>query len=191
MDWNTGSERIVDADCADAATGVVRWRAGKSLWIGSMTLAALVFGPLTFEPAAFLLFLASTALTLCAGHSVGLHRRLIHQSFECPRWLEYACVYLGTLVGMAPPAPPPLKMWTDREDYVIAESLPVVAGIMAEMIGYASAEEYLQEHEQMRRWKEVPMDRLVTLRLDEERREEKVAVFIAEFGRGHFASANE
>lgn len=103
MDWNTGSERIVDADCADAAAGVVRWRAGKSLWIGSMTLAALVFGPLTFEPAAFLLFLASTALTLCAGHSVGLHRRLIHQSFECPRWLEYACVYLGTLVGMAGP----------------------------------------------------------------------------------------
>jgi stearoyl-CoA desaturase (delta-9 desaturase) len=32
-----------------------------------------------------------------------MHRRLIHGSFECPRWLEYLCVYLGTLVGMAGP----------------------------------------------------------------------------------------
>lgn len=103
MDWNTGSDRIVDDGCADAASGVVRWRPVKSLWIGSMTAVGVVFGPLTFEPAAFVLFLVTTALTLCAGHSVGLHRRLIHQSFECPRWLEYACVYLGTLVGMAGP----------------------------------------------------------------------------------------
>jgi len=32
-----------------------------------------------------------------------MHRRLIHNSFECPLWLEYFCVYLGTLVGMAGP----------------------------------------------------------------------------------------
>jgi stearoyl-CoA desaturase (delta-9 desaturase) len=42
-------------------------------------------------------------MTLCAGHSVGMHRRLIHNSFSCPLWLEYACVYLGVLVGMAGP----------------------------------------------------------------------------------------
>jgi stearoyl-CoA desaturase (delta-9 desaturase) len=32
-----------------------------------------------------------------------MHRRLIHNSFECPLWLEYVCVYLGVLVGMAGP----------------------------------------------------------------------------------------
>jgi stearoyl-CoA desaturase (delta-9 desaturase) len=32
-----------------------------------------------------------------------MHRRLIHGSFDCPLWLEYLCVYLGTLVGMAGP----------------------------------------------------------------------------------------
>ncbi|MEM9101733.1 MAG: acyl-CoA desaturase [Pseudomonadota bacterium] len=42
-------------------------------------------------------------LTLCLGHSVGMHRMLIHRSFEAPRWLEYGLVYLGTLVGMAGP----------------------------------------------------------------------------------------
>ena len=42
-------------------------------------------------------------LTLCLGHSVGMHRLLIHRSFQAPRWLEYTLVYLGTLVGMAGP----------------------------------------------------------------------------------------
>jgi stearoyl-CoA desaturase (delta-9 desaturase) len=32
-----------------------------------------------------------------------MHRRLIHNSFACPLWLEYVCVYLGVLVGMAGP----------------------------------------------------------------------------------------
>lgn len=42
-------------------------------------------------------------LTLCLGHSVGMHRLLIHRSFEAPLWLEHGLVYLGTLVGMAGP----------------------------------------------------------------------------------------
>lgn len=102
-DWNIGSERIIDPGDADASDGIVRWRASKSLWIGGMTIAALTLGPLTFTPGAFVLFLVTTAITLCAGHSVGMHRRLIHHSFECPKWLEYVCVYLGVLVGMAGP----------------------------------------------------------------------------------------
>ena len=42
-------------------------------------------------------------MTLCAGHSVGMHRRLIHESFQCPLWLEYLMVYFGVLVGMVGP----------------------------------------------------------------------------------------
>jgi stearoyl-CoA desaturase (delta-9 desaturase) len=49
------------------------------------------------------LCLVTTGVTLCFGHSVGMHRRLIHSSFACPLWLEHLCVYLGTLVGMAGP----------------------------------------------------------------------------------------
>jgi fatty-acid desaturase len=103
MDWNHASDRIVAGDVVDGVTGVVRWKASKSLWIGAMTLTALIAGPLLVTPGALLLFVMTTLLTLCAGHSVGMHRRLIHNSFECPRWLEYACVYLGTLVGMSGP----------------------------------------------------------------------------------------
>ncbi len=49
------------------------------------------------------MFLASSAVTLCLGHSLGLHRLLIHRSFRTHRWLERAMIYLGTLVGMAGP----------------------------------------------------------------------------------------
>jgi fatty-acid desaturase len=48
-------------------------------------------------------FLFCTAATLCLGHSLGMHRRLIHNSYECPRWLEYFFVHLGVIVGMAGP----------------------------------------------------------------------------------------
>ena len=40
---------------------------------------------------------------LLLGHSLGSHRKLIHDSFQCPRWLEYTLVYLGVQVGLAGP----------------------------------------------------------------------------------------
>jgi stearoyl-CoA desaturase (delta-9 desaturase) len=98
-----GSERIVAGQDASPAAGRVRWAPAKSLWIGGMSLAAVAAGPLTASWDGLALFFATSALTLCFGHSVGMHRRLIHASFDCPRWLEHLCVYLGTLVGMAGP----------------------------------------------------------------------------------------
>lgn len=103
MDWRTGSERIIADAATDAADGHVRWRPVKSIWIGAMTLAGLVGGPLAFNWGAFAVFLVLCAITLCAGHSVGMHRRLIHNSFACPLWLEYLMVECGVLVGMAGP----------------------------------------------------------------------------------------
>ena len=99
MELVPGSERIQAAQDASPTAGGVCWAPTKSLWIGSLTLAAVVAGPLTFTWDALVLFLATSAVTLCFGHSVGMHRRLIHSSFSCPRWVEYLCVYLGTLVG--------------------------------------------------------------------------------------------
>jgi fatty-acid desaturase len=97
------SPRMFDAGDTDAVAGRVRWKPGKSLWISAMTVVALVGGPLTFTWGAFALFLATTSVTVCLGHSLGMHRRLIHHSYECPLWVERLFVYLGTLVGMAGP----------------------------------------------------------------------------------------
>ena len=73
-----------------------------------MFVGALVLGPLYFSWSGVAAFLAISAVTLCAGHSVGFHRRLIHRSFDCPKWLEYVLLWCGTAVGMGGP------LWTIR-----------------------------------------------------------------------------
>jgi fatty-acid desaturase len=103
MNLQPGSERIFADDDTDPLDGEVQWAPAKSLWIGSMTTIAIVLGPIYSSWSAFTLFIATSVITLCFGHSVGMHRRLIHSSFDCPLWLEHFCVYLGTLVGMAGP----------------------------------------------------------------------------------------
>jgi len=96
--------RIHLEDChTNPSEGRVYWSPQKSLWLGMMYLGAIAGGIVTFSWDAFFLFGATSALTLCAGHSVGMHRRLIHNSFECPQWLEYCLVYCGTLIGLAGP----------------------------------------------------------------------------------------
>ncbi|MCA9037417.1 MAG: hypothetical protein KDA91_19910, partial [Planctomycetaceae bacterium] len=98
------ASRILAADPAtNAIDGRVVWSPVKSLWLGSMMVLALVAGPLTFRWDAAIMSGLLTAATLCFGHSVGLHRLLIHRSFECPKWLEYCMVYVGVLVGLGGP----------------------------------------------------------------------------------------
>jgi sn-1 stearoyl-lipid 9-desaturase len=99
---------LTGLDRANAVIGVVVWDWPRSIWNMAMLAAALIFGPLTFTWPALGVFLATAAVTLCAGHSVGFHRRLIHRSFACPGWLERVLVWLGTAVGMGG------QIWTIR-----------------------------------------------------------------------------
>jgi len=87
----------------DVLTGRVRYAPVKSLWLASMALGAVVGGSLTFNAAALALFVGLTLLTLLLGHTLGSHRKLIHDSFACPRWLEIALVWWGVQVGLAGP----------------------------------------------------------------------------------------
>jgi sn-1 stearoyl-lipid 9-desaturase len=93
----------IDDRGADASAGQVVWSPAKSLWNMSMLACSLVFAPLAAKPGAVLLFLTSTYLSLLLGHSVGMHRRFIHRSFCCRKWLERTLVYIGVLVGVAGP----------------------------------------------------------------------------------------
>jgi fatty-acid desaturase len=99
---------LTNLDTASPVEGRLVWDVRRSIWNGSMLLAALVLGPIFFTWDALLVFLVTTAVTLCAGHSVGFHRRLIHRSFDCPKWLEYTLMWFGTVVGMGGP------IWTIR-----------------------------------------------------------------------------
>jgi len=88
---------------ADATTGVVKVDTKKLVWVGSMFLFGTIGSSATYSGSAALLFVVSTLLTLCLGHSLGIHRRFIHCSYDCPKWLEYGFVHLGVLVGLAGP----------------------------------------------------------------------------------------
>lgn len=90
-------------DSGNVVIGSVSWAPLKSLWWTGMAGATVVGGALTFSWTALALFLAATACVLLFGHSLGSHRKLIHDSFSCPKWLEYLLVYAGVQVGLSGP----------------------------------------------------------------------------------------
>ena len=97
------SDRVFPTAMTCTTQGRINFAPVKCIWLLSHGIAGLI--GIAFFPSlgAFLTFLALTAITICAGHSVGMHRLLIHRSFETPRPVEYILVWLGTLVGMAGP----------------------------------------------------------------------------------------
>lgn len=99
----SSTKRVKAESKTNAHEGRVRWRPLKSFWVTFMMLAGVGGAFFTFTWDALALFLVTTAVTICAGHSVGMHRLLIHRSFKTSRWLEYLLVWLGALVGMAGP----------------------------------------------------------------------------------------
>lgn len=104
MDDSTELSRIfLGTDSTSALHGQVRWAPAKSLWLTAHVAVAVIGGAFTLSWSAVAVFLLTTAATLCLGHSLGMHRRLIHNSYECPRWLEYFFVHGGVLVGLAGP----------------------------------------------------------------------------------------
>jgi len=119
MVWTSTERMKADAETS-GVEGVVEWDPAKSLWVGTMGLSSLALAPIFVTPGAVALFCLTTAVTLCAGHSVGMHRLLVHRSFSAKPWLEYLLVYLGTLVGMAGPIGMvrlhDIRDWAQRQD---------------------------------------------------------------------------
>ena len=105
---------------ANADEGKVIWSPFKSIWNTSMIAIAIIFAPIYFTWSAFVLFLLLSYFTLLFGHSVGMHRRLIHKSYHCPKSFERFLVWLGVLVGMAGPFGilriHDIRDWAQREE---------------------------------------------------------------------------
>ena len=93
----------IDGVGADAEHGAVVWAPKKSLWNTTMVLVAVALAPAYFSWSAFAVFLILSYVTLLFGHSIGMHRRLIHKTYDCPKAFERLLVWLGVLVGMAGP----------------------------------------------------------------------------------------
>lgn len=99
----SSTERMIADGDTSATDGEIRWSPAKSLWTAGMTASAILLAPVFISWGAVAVFLVLTAMTLCLGHSLGMHRLLIHKSFRTAKWFERSLVYLGTLVGMAGP----------------------------------------------------------------------------------------
>ena len=113
--------RMRHRDVSDVCDGDVRFSPVKAAWFFVMAGGAVIGGALTASLPAVALFVTSTAVVLLFGHSLGSHRKLVHDSFQCPRWLEYLLVYLGVQVGLAGPIG--LLRQHELRDY--AQRLPV------------------------------------------------------------------
>jgi stearoyl-CoA desaturase (delta-9 desaturase) len=87
---------------ADAAPDL-RFDAFKSAWFLGMLVPALLWGPRLATPGSAAVTAFLTIATVCLGHSVGLHRGIIHQTYRCSRAVRNVLLYLFVLTGLGSP----------------------------------------------------------------------------------------
>ncbi len=113
-------DRIIPTPDSNAEVGQISWHPSKSIWYFSHLLIWLTVGISDFSLNAVLASLVLTIIILCGGHSIGMHRKLIHDSFKCPLWLARLGAYLGTLVGLGGPftmmRAHDLRDWAQRQE---------------------------------------------------------------------------
>jgi len=88
---------------ASPCKGHVKLDLMKCLWNGTMITASLCLSALFFTWSAFIIFLLLTYITLLLGHSVGMHRMMIHRTFTSSKLIERFLIYIGVLVGIGGP----------------------------------------------------------------------------------------
>jgi len=97
------NDRVIKNGNTNAVDGNICWSPEKSIWFTAMALGWLIGGAYYFSWGAVGAFILLSGITLCFGHSLGMHRKLIHDSYDCPVWMERLGVWLGTLVGLGGP----------------------------------------------------------------------------------------
>lgn len=97
------SVRAPDAALVPPEIGRVRFDAGKTIWLWGMAIPGLALGIPSATPATLAVSLVLAFLTLCVGHSVGLHRGIIHRTYEARPVVRGALAYLFVLTGLGGP----------------------------------------------------------------------------------------
>ncbi len=113
-------DRVQPTSETNTAEGRLSWAPAKSILFISHLIFWVSVGSIYFSWGAVAAYLGLSILILCGGHSLGMHRKLIHDSFECPLWLARLGAYLGTLVGLGGPftmmRAHDLRDWAQRQD---------------------------------------------------------------------------
>lgn len=93
----------IKSERTDFLSGKIVFDYPKAFWNLGIILLAICLAPLFYSTEALVLFITTTYLSLLIGHSVGMHRMMIHKTFIVPKWLERLLIYIGALVGMSGP----------------------------------------------------------------------------------------
>lgn len=83
--------------------GRVSFAPRRALWLWGMLVPGLGVGVWALDGVTLAVSLALTFATLCLGHSVGLHRGVIHRTYRASPVVRGALVYLFVLSGLGGP----------------------------------------------------------------------------------------
>jgi len=110
----------IDGTGANAINGEVVVDVPKAVWNLGMILLAVLLAPFYFSFDALFLFAIVTYVSLLVGHSAGMHRLMIHCSYQGVPWLERLLIYVGVIVGMSGPLGiikiHDLRDWAQRQE---------------------------------------------------------------------------
>lgn len=91
----------VDGKDASSVEGRVALDWHRIIWNGGLMLMAIATVPFHTSWDSVLMFFILTYFTLLFGHSIGMHRMMVHRTFKTSRWIYRILVYIGALVGMS------------------------------------------------------------------------------------------
>jgi fatty-acid desaturase len=81
----------------------MRFDLGKTVWLYAMLLPALLWGPAALGPGTAAVGLLLTGVTVVLGHTVGLHRGIIHRAFRTSPAMRALFVVLFAMTGLGGP----------------------------------------------------------------------------------------
>jgi fatty-acid desaturase len=82
---------------------MIRWVPARTAWLLAMAVPGILSIPWALTPATAAVAAALGFGTFLLGHTVGLHRGVLHGSYRSGKWLRAALVWVFVLTGMGGP----------------------------------------------------------------------------------------
>jgi fatty-acid desaturase len=94
--------RALRQPAVDRNIGYVAFAPAKATWLWGMIVTGAI-GILLATPGTLSIAAGLHVVTLCLGHSVGLHRGIIHRSYRARRGVAGVLAYLAVMTGLGGP----------------------------------------------------------------------------------------
>ncbi len=85
------------------AEGTLTFSKTKAIWFYAMLIPVFFIDYSAISNSTILLAITLTFVTVSIGHSVGLHRGVIHKAYQTSSWFRNVLVYIFVLTGLGSP----------------------------------------------------------------------------------------